>query len=159
MAKEIERKYLVANDKWRERVSKKMAYKQGYLHSSPDCSIRIRVCEDKANLNIKSATPSIVRDEYEYPIPADEAYEMLETLCRKPLIEKTRHHIIEHDSSLWEIDVFNGENEGLILAEIELQSVEQNFAKPDWLGKEVSDDPRYYNLYLIERPYKSWTEN
>lgn len=155
MGTEIERKFLVVNDHWHEHVTDSIHYLQGYFTTNASCSIRIRVAGDRANLNIKSATLGITRGEYDYPLPVQDAKEMLYNLCNKPLIEKTRYHL-RHADHLWEIDVFSGENEGLIVAEIELGSVDEKFDLPDWAGKEVSDDPRYYNVCLVEHPYKNW---
>jgi adenylate cyclase len=155
MAKEIERKFLVVNDNWRNDVTDSIHYIQGYFTTNKSCSIRVRVSGAEASLNIKSATLGITRTEYEYPIPFQDAKEMLENLCNKPLLEKTRYHI-QHHNHLWEVDVFSGDNEGLVVAEIELKSVDEPFSNPDWLGAEVSGDPRYYNVCLVEHPYKNW---
>ncbi len=155
MAKEIERKYLTVNDDWRENADDGIHIIQGYMVSNDKSSVRIRVNGDSANLNIKSKTIGIERSEYEYPIPLDEAMEMLDSLCDKPVIEKTRYHVL-HDHNEWEIDVFAGDNEGLIVAELELNSPGESFSLPDWIGKEVSDDPRYYNICLVTNPYKNW---
>lgn len=155
MAKEIERKFLVINDDWRKDVTKSIHYIQGYFSTNKSCSIRVRVSGQAASLNIKSATLGITRTEYEYPIPVHDAKEMLENLCNKPLLEKTRHHV-QHHNHLWEIDIFSGDNEGLVVAEIELKSADERFSMPDWAGAEVSDDPRYYNVCLISHPYKNW---
>ncbi len=155
MAIEIEKKFLVTNDAWRSHSYKEKSYIQGYFATDPSCSIRVRLSNDQADLNIKSATLGITRTEYEYPVPVEEAREMLEHLCVRPLIEKTRHYV-RIDQHLWEIDVFAGDNEGLIIAEIELKSPDESFAKPDWIGEEVSDDPRYYNVCLVSYPYKEW---
>lgn len=155
MAIEIERKFLLANEDWRDQVIKSVTYRQGYLSSSKESSVRVRIEGKQAKLNIKSATLGIHRHEYEYPIPIEEALEILDTLCRKPLVEKTRHfvHVGQHE---WEIDEFKGENAGLIVAEIELNTEDETFEMPSWAGKEVSDDPRYYNVSLVSHPYKDW---
>lgn len=155
MAKEIERKFLLKNSSWQEFADEGMLYSQGYLVGSKDASVRIRIQGDHAFINIKSATIDISRQEFEYEIPVDEATEMLETLCEKPLISKKRH-LIKTETHIWEIDVFSGENEGLIVAEIELRDVNESFEKPSWLGNEVSDDARYYNVNLVNHPYKDW---
>ncbi len=157
MAKEIERKYLVINNNWQNNIIRKSVYRQGYMSSNKNCSVRIRISENRATINIKSATLGITRDEYEYEIPLDDANEMLDKLCTKPLIEKTRHYVKENDST-WELDVFSGDNEGLIVAEIELDDADQLIKLPDWAGKEVSDDPKYYNVCLVNNPYKDWPE-
>jgi adenylate cyclase len=155
MATEIERKFLVVNDGWRGAVQRRARYRQGYLASGPASSVRIRTSEDGAWLNIKGATLGVRRSEYEYPIPLTDADEMLDELCDGALIEKTRY-FVEHQGKIWEIDVFDGANDGLVVAEIELDSEDEAFARPDWLGEEVSHDRRYYNVSLVNHPYSSW---
>ena len=158
MALEIEHKFLLANDDWRNEVKKSVYYKQGYLSSSPLSSVRIRISDTQAWLNIKSATIGSYRQEFEYEIPLADANTILDELCLKPLIEKTRY-FIEHDAHLWEIDEFTGENTGLIVAEIELTEIGEAFTRPHWLGKEVTYDSRYYNNCLTKNPYKNWQNN
>lgn len=153
---EIEHKFLLANESWREEVSHTSEYQQGYLSSNPASSIRIRVSGTQAWINLKSATIGTYRQEYEYTIPVDDAKEIIENLCQKPLITKTRHFIIHQDHT-WEIDEFHGENQGLCVAEIELTQVNDVFEKPAWLGKEVTDDLRYYNNNLAKHPYSKWS--
>ena len=155
MPVEIERKFLLKNDGWRKQADQGKEYIQGYLVGSRHASVRVRIEGDRAFLNIKSATLGVRRQEYEYAIPVDEAKEMLANLCEQPLIEKTRY-LIQDQGLCWEIDVFKGDNEGLVVAEVELESELQQFVYPSWLGKEVSDDPRYYNVSLVKHPYKSW---
>lgn len=155
MATEIERKFLLRDESWRAEADDGEVIRQGYLAGSEKSSIRVRVAGDKANINIKSATLDVTRQEYEYDIPLAEANELLDTLCEGPLIEKIRYHV-HHGNHLWEVDVFSGDNEGLVVAEIELTSAEELFEKPDWLGDEVSDDKRYYNVCLVQHPYKDW---
>ena len=155
MGLEIERKFLVINDHWRTVTDAGLDCIQGYFTTNKQCSIRVRLTGDKANLNIKSATLGIVRSEYDYAIPAQDAEDMLRHLCTKPLIEKKRYHV-RHGRHLWEIDVFSGANAGLVVAELELARIDEPFAKPDWVGAEVSDDPRYYNVCLVQHPYSSW---
>jgi adenylate cyclase len=155
MALEIEHKFLLKNSDWQNKVTKSTKYKQGYLISDSKRSVRIRTSDNKAWLNIKSATIGNHRQEYEYEIPLNEAEEILDTLCEKPLIEKTRH-LVPHEQHIWEIDVFMGDNEGLIVAEIELKRIGECFCKPDWTGKEVTEDLRYYNNQLCKNPYKDW---
>ena len=155
MSIEIERKFLVADDSWRAAASPGMQYRQGYLSTDPGSSVRVRVCGDAAWLNIKSAVVGIARREYEYEIPAADAHEILEELCVKPLIEKTRF-IVEHEGHDWEIDVFEGDNSGLVVAEIELRSADDEIALPAWAGEDVSGDIRYYNQRLVEHPYSRW---
>lgn len=155
MATEIERKFLLVNEDWRAFVSKSINYRQGYLNSDAHSSVRIRVSNDSAKINIKSATIGAQRQEYEYDIPANDAHELLNTLCHKPLVEKTRHIVVIKQHT-WEIDEFAGENQGLIVAEIELQATDEVFEKPDWVGDEVTEDVRYYNNQLAKHPYTRW---
>ncbi len=155
MATEIERKFLVLNEDWRGVVESNMQIVQAYLATNEFSSTRIRIQNDKANINIKSATLGVSRTEFEYTIPLVDAQLMIDELCVKPVIEKTRY-IVKHIQHIWEIDVFSGDNEGLIVAEIELSSPDEAFEKPSWLGKEVSNDARYYNVCLVKNPYKSW---
>ena len=157
MATEIERKFLLANDSWRQQVTKKLTLKQGYFGAAKKASIRIRVSGDTANINIKSATLGIVRKEYEIPVSLKDAEEMLKDLCERPVIEKVRH-IVPLGNHVWEIDEFSGDNQGLIVAEIELSNPDEDFEKPDWLGYEVSLDERYYNVCLVKNPYKNWRD-
>ncbi len=155
MAVEIEHKFLLADYSWREQVQKSVKYKQGYLSSQPTNSIRVRIAGDQAWLNIKSATIGTQRLEFEYPIPLSDAEEILTSLCRKPLVEKTRH-FVPNGELVWEIDEFEGDNAGLVVAEIELDESGQHFAKPQWLSTEVTQDLRYYNNNLVDNPYKNW---
>ncbi len=155
MAIEIEHKFLVANDNWRHYIDHSTKFKQGYLSSLPTNSIRVRVSDDRAWINLKSAVVGTVRLEYEYEIPLSDAEEMLERLCSRPLIEKVRHTVCTA-GEIWEIDEFQGENQGLIVAEIELSEPGQPFGKPEWLGEEVTHDLRYYNNNLINHPYSKW---
>ena len=155
MGIEIERKFLLLNDDWRSQVIDSMRISQGYLtQNSGKSSVRVRLSGERANINIKSRELSIRRQEYEYPIPADDARIMLESLC-VGVIDKLRHHV-KHEGVLWEVDEFSGQNAGLIVAEIELESEDDYFQRPSWLGEEVSDDARYYNVNLIQHPYSQW---
>lgn len=155
MAKEIERKFTIINDSWRSCVSHSSHYRQGYMGQADKASVRVRLQDDRAYLNIKSATLGIERQEYEYEIPVKDANEILNTLCEKPLIEKKRY-FVEHAGKEWEIDVFEGDNAGLIVAEIELDSSNEYFELPPWAGEDVSHDTRYYNVCLVKHPYKDW---
>lgn len=155
MATEIERKYLLKDSSWKELADKGTHYSQGYLVGSKNASVRVRIEGERSFINIKSATIGITRQEFEYEVPLDDAKEMLETLCEKPLIDKVRY-LIKIEAHVWEIDVFLGDNEGLVVAEIELKHKDESFMKPDWLGKEVSDDERYYNICLVKKPFKDW---
>ena len=157
MGIEIERKFLVVDDSWREAASAGMPYRQGYLSTDAGCSVRVRVSGDSAWLNIKSATVGVTRYEFDYEIPSADAHALLDELCVKPLIEKTRF-IVEHDGHAWEIDVFEGDNAGLVVAEIELESAGEEFTRPAWAGKDVSHDVRYYSQRLVEHPYSRWAE-
>lgn len=155
MAIEIEHKFLVRDDSWREQVYHSKHLRQGYLVSDEVRSVRVRIADNEAHLNIKSGTLGISRSEYDYPIPLEDAQEMLQNLCRKPLLEKTRH-FVRHGDHIWEIDVFEGDNTGLVLAEVELKQANEPFELPVWVGEDVSHDPRYYNSRLAEQPYKNW---
>jgi len=155
MATEIERKFLVRNEGWRAHVSSGIFYRQGYMASTTTCSMRVRCGGGQGFINLKSATLGITRKEYDYPIPEQDANEMLDLFCEGPLIEKTRY-LVEHAGHVWEVDVFTGDNEGLVVAEIELDAVDESFALPDWAGEEVSHDPRYYNVCLVKNPFKNW---
>jgi adenylate cyclase len=155
MAIEIEHKFLLANDAWRKLVNRSVRYKQGYLTSNSKSSVRVRISDDQAWLNIKSATIGTQRHEYEYTIPIQDAEEIITNLCRKPLIEKIRHFVI-FEKHLWEIDEFAGANQGLIVAEIELSDAHEVFATPAWIGTEVTHDLRYYNNKLSELPFLKW---
>jgi len=155
MAIEIERKFLLCSDEWRSQVSKKSVMRQGYLSTNKEASVRIRLVENIAQINVKSATLGMLRSEYEYEIPAHDAQEMLDNLCEKPLIEKTRHYVIFAGHE-WEIDVFTGDNAGLVVAEVELNDIDEKINKPAWLGQEVTEEKRYYNVCLVRNPYKDW---
>lgn len=158
MAIEIEHKFLLANEAWREQISSSVTYKQGYLSSQPTCSIRIRISNVRAWINIKSATIGTHRHEYDYEIPFSDAEEIISDLCRKPLIEKTRH-LVKNNGNVWEIDEFFGDNLGLIVAEIELAEIGMDFSRPHWLGEEVTHDVRYYNNNLSVHPFSEWEDN
>jgi adenylate cyclase len=153
---ETERKFLVTGDGWRDSVVTSTRYRQGYLTDAKGrCSVRVRIGDGEARLNVKGATIGVSRSEYEYPIPLDDAEEMLDTLCAGPLVEKTRH-LVEHGGRRWEVDVFEGDNAGLIVAEIELDHAHERFDVPPWVGEDVSHDARYYNAALVRMPYASW---
>jgi adenylate cyclase len=156
MATEIEKKFLLNDNSWMDLAGRGTKYSQGYLVGSKQASVRVRIQGNKAFLNIKSATIDITRQEFEYEIPLVDAMEMLETLCEKPLISKTRYHL-KYENHIWEIDVFDGENKGLVVAEIELSDENEVFSKPSWIGEEVSDDARYYNTCLVQHPFKDWS--
>ncbi len=163
MPVEIERKFLVVGDAWRDEVSRSVSMGQGYLtQEAGRASVRVRVEADRATLNIKAAVVGSARAEYEYAIPLAEGRELLETLCVGRL-EKIRHYIVypgigpgERDGVTWEVDEFVGDNAGLVVAEIELATAEQAFTRPAWLGRELTDDRRYYNHHLALHPYRTW---
>lgn len=155
MPVEIERKFLVRGDAWRSRAESSKEIRQGYLCLDPDRTVRARLSGEKGTLTIKGRSRGAVRAEYEYAIPADEARELLDRLCLPPLIEKTRH-LVRADGLLWEVDVFSGENAGLVVAEVELDDAAQEVPLPDWVGDEVTDDPRYLNANLVAKPWSRW---
>jgi adenylate cyclase len=155
MATEIERKFLVKNDLWRDAVVSESRMKQGYLTNKGNASVRVRIANDRAFLNIKSATLGIRRLEFEYEIPVTDADEMLATVAEQPFIDKTRYKV-KSGRHIWELDVFEGENLGLVVAELELESEDESFEVPPWSGEEVSGDPRYYNVSLVKEPYSRW---
>ena len=155
MAIEIEHKFLVLNDDWKPQADSGTTMIQGYLSTDTSSSVRVRIEAQKAFLNIKSAISLIRRLEYEYPVPVTDAAEILEKLCRGKVVEKIRYRI-NQAPHVWEIDVFSAQNQGLIVAEIELTDEDEAFEKPDWLGEEVSNDPRYLNMNLLNHPYSQW---
>ena len=154
MDREIERKFLVKIEEWQPK-SKGNLYLQGYLSTVKERVVRVRVTGDKGFLTVKGMTERFSRPEFEYEIPVRDAHQMLDTLCELPLIEKNRYRE-EHKGMIWEIDVFLGDNKGLVLAEVELESATQQFTLPPWIGEEVSEDPRYFNANLIKNPFRQW---
>jgi adenylate cyclase len=156
MAKEIERKFLVVGEEWKRGVPG-IAYRQGYLSTVKERTVRVRTVGDKGFLTIKGVTVGVSRSEFEYSIPAEDADALLNDLCEKPLIEKNRYKI-QHAGLTWEIDEFFGENEGLVVAEVELKDEHQAIERPVWVGAEVSGDPRYFNSNLIKTPYSRWKQ-
>ena len=167
MAIEIERKFLVAGDAWRAAAHKVVPMAQGYLNdlaalNLPDgsagamkTSVRVRIAGDAAFLNLKSRELGHTRQEFDYAIPVDDARALL-ALSVGGLVAKRRHYV-HHEGHLWEVDEFLGDNAGLVVAEIELGRADEPFSRPAWLGQEVTDEPRYYNLALATRPYARWT--
>ena len=151
---EIERKFLLKNSDYK-KLSKGILIKQGYICSENDRVVRVRIYGEKAFITIKNATIGFSRDEFEYEIPLVDAEKMLHCVCRQPIIEKLRYKV-NYEGFIWEIDEFFGENEGLVVAEIELEKEDQNFLKPDWIADEVTGDARYYNANLFKNPYKDW---
>jgi adenylate cyclase len=155
MGIEIERKFLLKNDSWRAAVNRSYQIAQGYF-GGDRVSVRVRISETFAWLTIKARVAGSARAEFEYPIPLADAESLLADLSLPGRIEKVRHHV-DVASIVWEIDEFSGENAGLVIAEIELPAVDTEFARPDWLGAEVTECGRYYNSALAERPYAQWT--
>jgi CYTH domain-containing protein len=153
MATEIERKFLLKNDHWRAGVTGTEIC-QGYAQL-PNGIFRVRIYGQQAFLTVKGKLNGLSRTEFEYEIPVADARAMLETVCEKPYIQKTRF-LVKFDDKKWEIDEFYAENDGLIVAEIELESEDKQFELPEWAGKEVSEDLRYYNSNLIKNPYCNW---
>ncbi len=154
MAQEIERKFLVKTESWR-RPDDGVRYRQGYLSTVKERTVRVRTAGDKGYITIKGITVGATRAEYEYEIPLSDANEMLDRLCERPLIEKTRYRI-PHGAVVWEVDEFEGENAGLITAEVELRREDQAVSIPDWVGQEVTRDPRYFNANLVAHPFSRW---
>ena len=155
MGVEIERKFLVKNASWRDDADAGVLCRQGYLVASPKLTVRVRLMGDHGFLTIKRAIKGIRRSEYEYPIPLEEAEELLNSCSFR--VEKRRYRI-EVEQHLWEVDVFSGANKGLVLAEVELTYEEESFMRPSWLGDEVSTDARYSNARLAQEAFLSWSK-
>ena len=162
MAREIERKFLLKNQEWKSLAHQQTHFAQGYLNDITDknskSSVRVRIEGDKANMNIKSLEIGLSRDEYEYEIPLEDGQKILATLATGPVIEKVRY-LVKVNQHTWEIDEFFGENEGLVVAEVELQSESEEFEIPSWAGREVTEEVRFYNISLSKNPYNSWSED
>lgn len=154
MGKEIERKFLVDTTKWQPRDGG-THFKQGYLSSQKERVVRVRIEGERAKLTIKGVSVGVTRSEFEYPIPVEDAATMLDHLCEQPLIDKQRYKEV-HGGKVWEIDVFHGDNQGLVVAEIELATEDEPFEIPPWALREVSADARYFNANLIRHPFKDW---
>lgn len=154
MGQEIERKFLVKGTEWKA-LGTGTLYRQGYLSSVKERTVRVRIAGEKGFLTIKGVNKGVTRTEFEYPIPTEEAGAMLDALCERPLIEKTRF-VIPIDGYTWEVDEFHGENDGLVVAEVELTSADEKPPLPAWVGEEVSSDPRYFNSNLAKKPFKTW---
>ena len=155
MASEIERKFLVSDDSWRSADPAGVRMAQGYLTLDPDRTVRVRVAGDQAWLTIKGRSVGITRAEFEYPVPACDARELL-AMCLPTVIDKTRHRI-SYEGHIWEVDEFHGANQGLVVAEVELADASAEPVLPPWVGAEVSDDSRYYNASLAMLPYTGWS--
>lgn len=154
MGVEIERKFLLAGDGWR-KLGEPVLLRQGYLSSNPDRTVRVRIEGATGTLTIKGRSVGATRSEWEYEIPLDEAGELLDRLCEQPVIQKHRRRIA-FGAHIWEIDEFLGANQGLVVAEVELEFEEQQFDKPEWIGEEVTHDRRYFNSSLISQPFSAW---
>ena len=154
MGIEIERKFLVKNDSWR-LLGEGARYRQGYLNMDKERTVRVRTIQGKGFLAVKGITQEGTRTEFEYQIPLADAETLLDEICEKPLIEKKRYKI-PIGGVIWEVDEFFGENEGLVVAEVELDNNTQVFDKPAWIGAEVTGDPIYFNSNLIKHPYSKW---
>ncbi|MEO5794651.1 MAG: CYTH domain-containing protein [Rhodoferax sp.] len=152
MAIEIERKFLVTGDAWRQGPG--TLFRQGYLNRDKQRTVRVRIAGEQAFLTIKGATQGATRAEFEYPVPLDDAVQLL-ALCDGPMVEKIRR-VVQHEGFAWEVDEFLGHNAGLVVAEIELAAEDQVFARPAWVGLEVTEDARYYNSSLATHPYCDW---
>lgn len=152
MGQEIERKFLVRSDAWRAEADNGKRYRQGYLGRNP--TVRVRLEGDDGKLTIKGARRGAARPEYEYDIPAKDAEAMF-ALCTGSIVDKTRYRVLVSDH-VWEVDVFHGDNDGLVVAEIELSEVGESFETPDWAGDDVTDEGRYYNVVLSQQPYRTW---
>jgi adenylate cyclase len=157
MAAEIERKFLVIGDNWRH-FTQGTAYRQGYLSTDKDRTVRVRTAGGRGFLTVKGLTTGVSRLEFEYEIPFADADQILNELCERPLIEKTRYSI-RAGPRIWEVDEFHGDNAGLVVAEVELSSEEEVFDRPEWIGREVSNDPRFFNANLVRHPYSMWHES
>jgi adenylate cyclase len=155
MGIEIERKFLVRGEDWR-KGEPGLLYRQGFLRSSVECVVRVRIQGEAAFITIKGPTEGLRRLEFEYPVPLADAREMLDRLCPQPLMEKYRYRrtFAGHE---WEIDEFLGENRGLVVAEVELRSEDEPLTAPEWVDREVTGDPRYYNVNLAQTPYTKWS--
>ncbi|MBF0187346.1 MAG: CYTH domain-containing protein [Magnetococcales bacterium] len=154
MAKEIERKFLVKGDSWRGQ-GKSRLIRQGFFLTDDDRSVRVRILGEQAFLTLKASMSGFSRFEFEYEIPMHDAQELLDKLCGRPLVEKTRNWV-EYGGRSWVVDEFHGENEGLFLAEVELDDESDTVERPEWCGKEVSDNPRFYNAYISRHPFMTW---
>jgi len=158
MPVEIERKFLVTGDAWRQAVARSERFRQGYLATTASSSIRVRVAGARAWIGVKGRSVGMSRPEYEYEIPVAHANEMLAALCDEGRLEKVRHWIPVGGRE-WEVDEFLGDNAGLVVAELEIEREDAEFERPAWLGREVTDDVRYYNASLARRPYGSWSRS
>ncbi len=157
MGVEIERKYLVLTDIFIKNLEGEL-YEQGYLNSDKKRVVRVRLSAEGAFITIKGLPKGLIRPEYEYEIPEDDARFLLDNICEQPIIVKTRYKL-QFDKHIWEVDKFHGENDGLVVAEIELERIDETFQKPEWVGEEVSNDWRYFNSNLLINPFRKWDQN
>lgn len=155
MGTEIERKYLVTSNGFKDAAVRDFPIKQGYLSTRPEATVRVRLKGDKGVLTIKGKTQGATRAEFEYAIPTEDVDAMLKAQCEFPPIEKVRY-VVMVDGHEWVVDVFEGVNEGLVLAEIELSAEDEAFTMPEWAGEEVTSDERYFNAYIARHPYSTW---
>jgi adenylate cyclase len=157
MGIEIERKFLVNKEKWNQVIKEeKSLFRQGYIISDPEKTVRVRLTDKEGYLTIKGPAVGLARPEYEYSIPKEDAQQLLDSFCQSE-VSKIRY-FIDHNDKLWEVDEFLGQNEGLIVAEIELVSEDESFSIPDWIDKEVTDEKKYSNSNLSINPYKNWSK-
>jgi adenylate cyclase len=156
MGIEVERKFLVVGEAWRGAATERIRMRQGYLTREGPSSVRIRITGAEARLNLKSAEVGTTRLEFDWEVPRAEAEQILDRLCHRPLIEKVRH-LVPCGGHLWEVDEFEGDNAGLIVAELELGAADEAFEAPAWLGREVTHERRYYNQALVEHPFRAWS--
>ncbi len=154
MAKEIERKFLINQDVL-GALDNGTSIKQGYISTKDKTVVRVRVSGNQAYLTLKGEATGVTRSEFEYEIPVTDAEQIIEELCNGPVVEKTRY-LVTHCDHTWEVDIFHGENDGLVIAEIELGSEEEAFEIPDWVTREVSGEAKYYNSSLLANPFKNW---
>jgi len=155
MGTEIERKFLVADGSWRVPGISATPIRQAYMAFGPPTAVRVRIAGEAATINVKTATLAIRRKEFEYPIPMADAEELMAACCAGCVVEKIRY-AVPYAGAEWEVDVFSGENAGLVVAEIELSHEDQPFDVPPWAGAEVSDEPRYLNTHLSQQPFSKW---
>jgi adenylate cyclase len=155
MGVEVERKFLVVDDSWRSAVTSQTRIVQGYIAQTRTATVRVRVKGDRGFITLKGNSVGISRSEFEYEIPADDARALLDELVQGPVIDKVRH-LVPVEGHDWEVDVFAGENAPLVMAEVELEHSEKDFVRPDWAGRDVSEDQRYFNVNLARDPYSKW---
>lgn len=154
MAKEIERKFLIDLEKIGLLVDGTLI-KQGYITTANRAVVRARIAGNRAYLTLKGENRGVTRTEFEYEIPVDDAQEIIRELCHGPVVEKTRYLVV-NSGHTWEVDIFHGDNDGLVVAEIELGSETEQFELPFWVTKEVSSDVKYYNSSLLDNPFRNW---